>query len=248
MAKAKAKAKGKIITAVQVLLAVVVVGAVGFLGWHAYQYWQADMFFSAMEQEYTNNADDNMGFQVDFDAVQEKYPGVVAWLRVPDLGLSRPVMQGTDDSFYLSHNPSGDYSYDGSIFLSAGCESLSDAHLLIYGHNMRDGSMFGSMDKFQDSSFFKTAAQTVYLYTPTETRVYKMFSVQVVSPYSSVYTLGFQHDEEFGAFVKQLQADSMHKTKNTVTQDDQVLTLSTCSNHVNRLVVSCVLSKTVPVS
>ena len=179
---------------------------------------------------------------VDFAALTAVCPDAVAWLEIPDLGISYPVMQGQDNTYYLTHAPDGSANAVGSIFLDH-TNAWDDAHLLVYGHTMQDGSMFGSLQKYTDESFYTSGSDEVLLYTPAETRRYKIFAVQRVAPDAAIYTLGFGHDAIFEEFLEAIQAGAMYSTGVPVNSADQVLTLSTCAtmSGADRLVVSAVL-------
>lgn len=236
---AKGKSRNRVITVIQVLLGLVVVGALAWLGFRGYSYYSASEYFSAFEQNYTQeNAKGK--FQVIWDKFKKDCPDAVAWLRVPGVDLSYPVMQGTDNEFYLHHDPQGGYVFVGSIFMDCENESLDDPHVLMYGHNMIDGSMFGKLSKYRDASFTKKNDK-FYVYTPEGRRTYQIFAVQSVPATSDVFTLGYKHSKAFGEFLKGLKAGSMFDTGVKVTKDDCVLSLSTCSSHTTRLVVSAKL-------
>lgn len=234
-----ASSRKRVITVIQILLALVVIGAVSWLGFKGYNYYSASQYFDAFEQTYVQETAKGK-FQVMWKKFKKECPDAVAWLRVPGVGLSYPVMQGTDNEFYLHHDPQGGYVFVGSVFMDCNNESVADPHVILYGHNMIDGSMFGKLGKFRDASFAKKNS-TIYLYTPEGRRTYQVFAVQSVSATSDLFTVGFEHDDRFGEFVKKLQSGSFFSTKVEVDQSDSVLSLSTCSSHSTRLVVSAKL-------
>lgn len=234
-----ASSKKRILTVIQIVMMLVVIGAVGWLGFKGYSYYSAAQYFDAFEQTYAQeNAKGK--FQVIWKKFQKDCPDAVAWLRVPGVDLSYPVMHGADNEFYLHHNPQGDYVFVGSVFMDCRNESVDDPHVILYGHNMIDGSMFGKLGKFRDASFAKKNS-TIYMYTPSGRRTYQIFSVQSVSDTSEIFSVGFAHDEEFGRFVDTLQSGSMFSDNVEVDQSDSVLSLSTCETHSTRLVISAKL-------
>ena len=105
---------------------------------------------------------------VDFAALQEINPDVVAWIRIPGV-LEYPVVRGEDNSYYLNHTVQKTYNIAGSIFLDYRNErDFSDSKNIIYGHNMKDGSMFSNLKQYQDSVFRKNS-DSAYLYLPEKT-------------------------------------------------------------------------------
>jgi len=116
----------------------------------------------------------------------------------------------------------------------------TDLYDLIYGHNMRDESMYGQLDNYVNEDFYKQGTGAFYIYTPKGSYRYKIFAVDIVDPADDVYQMGFKNPQVFGAFVKQLKNNSMYETGVEVEGYDRIVTLSTCSS-TNRLVLSAKL-------
>ena len=105
------------------------------------------------EEEESGEAGSAEAFTVDFAVLQQINEDIVAWLRIPGV-LDYPVVQGTDNSYYLHHTFRKEYNIAGSIFLDArNMADFSDSKNIIYGHNMRNGSMFHVLRKFPGSGF-----------------------------------------------------------------------------------------------
>lgn len=116
------------------------------------------------------------GEAVDFTYWQSKNPDVCAWIRVPGTEIDYPVLQSEteSDDYYLSHDIEKESNLYGAIYIEKeNSKDFTDPNTVIYGHNMRDGTMFGSLKKFTEKDFFeKHDSFTVYL--PGETREYKI--------------------------------------------------------------------------
>ena len=94
--------------------------------------------------------------QVDFNKLEEINPDVIAWIEIPGLEISYPVVQGRDNDYYLHHLITGENHKSGSIFMDFhNQEDLSDRNSIIYGHNMKDGSMFGTLDQYQSQALYR---------------------------------------------------------------------------------------------
>ena len=134
---------------------------------------QAEM----QEEEESGEAGSAEAFTVDFEALQQINPDIVAWLRIPGV-LDYPVVQGTDNSYYLHNTFRKEYNIAGSIFLDArNASDFSDSKNIIYGHNMRNGSMFHVLRKFQDLDFYQ-ANREIWLYLPDgSVQVYEIVAV-----------------------------------------------------------------------
>ena len=114
--------------------------------------------------------------QIDFAGLQAVNPDVIAWIDIPGLSVSYPVVQGEDNSYYLHHLFTGEYNSSGSIF--ADCHNqpdFTDQNTIIYGHNMKTGSMFQNLHNYQEREFFDNN-RDVTIYTPDAIRHYKIFA------------------------------------------------------------------------
>lgn len=185
---------------------------------------------------------------VDFEALQAASPYAVAWLQVSGVSaIDYPVVQYTDDNHFLDHSWDGQDSRYGAIFLEAqNASDFSDAYTLIYGHNMKDGSMFGGLKKYAEASFYEENGGMITLCLPGEVRSYQIFSVRYVSPDDAeTYTLWNGADDSFEAALQTMKRESVYDTGVPVSAEDRILTLSTCAGD-NRLVVHAKLISTVP--
>ena len=233
--------KKKAITAVQVVIGVLVIAGIAWLLFKLFGYNQAQQVYRNIDAAYASDIKGDYEGDpspIDFAALKDEYPTVIAWLKMEDVNISYPVVQGTDNDYYLSHDPSGQENIDGSIFADYRTKSLdTDLYCLLYGHNMLDESMFGQLDDYTSEEFYKHGTGVFYIYTPTASYRYKIFAVDVVDPSSDVYQMGFTNTQVFGAFVNGLKERSMYDTGVDVNGYDHVITLSTCSD-TNRLVLS----------
>lgn len=175
------------------------------------------------EKDDGENGDDEnpeTAVTVDFEELQKINPDIVAWIRIEGLGIDYPIVQGTDNEHYLHYTFRGEANVAGSIFLDYRNKAdFSDSKIILYGHNMKNGSMFGSLKKYRDESVL-LENQIVTIYLPGN-KVWK-FEVQecrIVNVNDSCYEIGDDRVEEDESGSKEL-------------------ILSTCSNFADqRLVV-----------
>ncbi len=217
-----------------------VVAGVAWLVFKMVGYGQAQRIYQQIDAAYAADLDGTYEGEpapIDFAAVQKEYPDVVAWLKMDDVDVNYPIVQGSDNDHYLHFDPSGAENIAGSIFLDYRNKSLdTDLYALIYGHNMRDESMFGKLDDYTSEDFYRKGTGAFCIYTPKGSYRYKIFAVNVVDPTNDVYQTGFTNTQAFAAFAKQLKESSMYDTGVDVSGSDHVVTLSTCSNS-DRLVL-----------
>ena len=227
----------RVLTAIQIVILVLVVAGVVWLVNKSTGYSQAQQIYHEIETAYAFEPIDGDSSSIDFAALQEKYPDVKAWLKMDDVDISYPIVQGTDNEYYLHYDAAGNENIDGSIFMDYRNRSLSDLHVLVYGHNMLDESMFGQLDEYMNEEFYRKGTGAFTIFTPEGSYRYQIFAVDIVDPMDDVYQVGYQNPTVFAGFVKQLKANSMYDTGVEVSGGDHVVTLSTCSNE-DRLVLS----------
>lgn len=171
-------------------------------------------------------------YTVDFASLQSASPYAIGWIQVSGIDvIDYPVVQCSNDTFFLTHSWEGAENRYGAIFMEAANDpGFNDCYTLIYGHYMKDGTMFGSLLDYQDADFFAENGGVITIYLPGETRTYQVFSVERVDGSDpSVFSTGFVHDEIFGEFVRSMKERSLYDTGVDVSAEDDVISLSTCA-------------------
>ena len=186
---------------------------------------------------------------VDFEGLREKNPDVVAWIQIPALeGLDYPVVIGEDNAYYVNHNWENQESEEGAIFLDFRNHSdFSQPHNILYGHCMKDGTMFQPLGQWEKESFLRGSDRTVLLYLPEEVRVYEIIGSERVNAldsrvYKTDYAAGDTWADAIGETLRHLWYDS------DVEYDgnSEILTLSTCMGGDQRLTVHAICVERVP--
>lgn len=140
---------------------------------------------------------------IDFAALTAKNPDTVGWIRVPDTKIDYPIVQSTDNQYYLHKNFAGEDSVYGAIYLDADSQSdFSGWNNPIYGHHMKDGSMFQNIVKFKDPDFFQ-AHRYLEIYTPKRTIHLKTLACYYSDSDGIVRQTSFPSQEAFTAWVKE---------------------------------------------
>jgi len=165
---------------------------------------------------------------VDFALLESINPDVVAWISSPD-GISYPVVQGADNSYYLNHLFDGTENRNGSIFVDCrNAPGFADRNTFIYGHNMRNGTMFAGLANYSSQSYYETYPKLL-LTTPEQTWVLQVFAGYITPGNSDIYQLTFENDENFEAYLQKIRALSDFTSDVAVTAQDRIVTLSTCT-------------------
>ena len=175
-----------------------------------------------------------LGSRVDFDLLFDINPDLYAWLLVNDTNIDYPVAQHPeDDYFYLNHDMYGEPRFAGCPYtMLANKMDFSDPNTVIYGHNMKSGSMFSTLHYFEDADFFNTHPY-IYVYTQDKILVYETFAARFFTD-DDVLTVynNFEDEKSFQQFLDDIYNNrSMRNNIRSdfeVTTNDRILTLSTC--------------------
>ena len=180
--------------------------------------------------------------QVDLEALQEENPDTVGWLYYPACGIDYPVMQDSDNGYYIDHTYQGDRNAVGSIFMDAyNSAGLTDRNTFLYGHNMRNGEMFGRLKEIREEGVV-SANPYIWLYTADGWQCYEIFSYHDAGTDDSSFLIRFEDDEDFLAYVDHVRAMSEAELAVEISAEDSVLTLSTCTGDSSvRFLVHAVL-------
>nr|WP_289765313.1 class B sortase [uncultured Acetatifactor sp.] len=160
---------------------------------------------------------------------------LIGWVKIDDTYIDYPVMQTTDNEYYLDHNMNQEYDKNGTIFMDKDCDVLKPStNFILYGHHMKNGRMFGQLDQYKNESFYKEhpliSFDTIYekgtyqIMYVFRAKVYKETEI-VFKYYQFIEANG---EQEFDSAMEEMAALSLYDTGVTAQYGDQLLTLSTC--------------------
>ncbi len=238
----------KLVLAALLTLSLLVLSAGGYvLGQRTAEYAEGDEAYSGLE-EYVSfpssfpGEDESGGLQqtetpqvqsgapnVDFAALSRINPDIVGWLYCEGTQINYPVVQGSDDEYYLDHLFDGTQNVNGCLFLDSRVDaSFSSVHSIIYGHHMRSGAMFAALDGYKRQSFYD-AHRAMLLITPDATYDVQLFAAYVADPSEDAWEVSFANDGEIQTWIDAAIAQSTFTSDVKPTPGDRLLTLSTCS-------------------
>lgn len=192
---------------------------------------------------------DEKGVYIAFDELMKNNSDIKAWMKIEGTNINNPVYQTTDNDYYIDHDMNKQQSRYGALFIDKDAiisPSGNNKNVVVYGHHMRDGTMFGTLKKYTDINFYKQhpIIDFTTLYIDADYKVFSVFITNTLPEHDNGnvfnYRLSeFNTDEEFLNFVAQVQARSIITTGVEVTAEDELLTLSTCTYEFDdaRLVV-----------
>lgn len=193
--------------------------------------------FVEYTEETTNNEEqeDNTSnkYNIDFTTLKEKNSDTAGFLKVNGTNIENIVVKGNDNSYYLKHNFNKEYNTAGWIFADYHNKlDGTDRNIIIYGHNMRNNTMFGTLhnvlnDKWKDVE----ENRYITLITEQESYIYEVFSVYQIEAEDYYMTTDFKNNEEFLKFANTLKSRSKYNFIVDIKENDSILTLSTCANN-----------------
>ena len=180
---------------------------------------------------------------IDFDSLRSINTDVIGWIYMEALPeISYPVVQGEDNNFYLHQTYEKNYNFAGTIFIDyENKRDFSDCNTLVYGHNMKNGSMFGMLKKYRADETLYNTSKYFWILTPEKDYRYEIIAAYTTSVNSDTYTLFKGPGKEFLEYEKKMFQNSEIRTDATASEanvKDKIVTLSTCTgNQATRFVV-----------
>ena len=179
--------------------------------------------------------------EVDFDKLKSVNEDVVGWIYVDALpDISYPIVKGKDNQTYLHQTYEKNYNFAGTIFVDyENSGDFSDCNTLVYGHNMKNGSMFGHLKKFRENDKLYKQDKYFWILTPDKNYRYEIISAYTTGVNSDTYTLFKGPGDEFQSYLETIKGYSEIQTDpGELTIKDKIVTLSTCTgNESTRFVV-----------
>ena len=218
-----------------ILIAILIFSGIKIINWYLNNKEngeiQKEISKSITINEDKENVEDK--YKVDFNRLKEKNSDAVAWLKVNGTKIEYVVVKTNDNNYYLTHNYEKKYSVAGWIFADYKNKfDGTDKNIVIYGHNMKNNSMFGSLkDVIKEEWYNNEDNYKIILITENETIVYEVFSVYQIEKEDYYIQTYFKDDETFEKFVKTIKERSVKDFNTNITKEDSILTLSTCANN-----------------
>ena len=174
----------------------------------------------------TDNAE--LPIKVDFDALKKINPDVVGWLYCKDTKINYPIVQTNNNEYYLHKMVNGEYNFAGTLFADYRCEKdFAGLNTIVYGHSMKNGSMFGQLPKYRKQDFYDSHP-TMWLLTPDKTYKVELLAGQLTASDSDAYDI-INKPDVLNKYLKTAVNQSTFKTKSSVDDAEKILILSTCS-------------------
>lgn len=229
-----------------------------FAGVKLFSIWQG---YKVSEDEYKEiantyvdvNKDANIGddtedtpwyelAKVDIKGLQEQNPDVCGYILFENEDISYPVLHASDNDYYLHRTLEKTEAKAGSIFMECANDSdFEDSHTIVYGHNMKNLSMFGKLRYYRTDNDYYADHQYFQIFVDGAVYRYQIYAYKVVEDGAYIYKTYYDGSDDFAEFANKIGADSSRNTGIEINPDDKVITLSTCTgNDEERFTVSAV--------
>lgn len=169
--------------------------------------------------------------QIDFAKLRERNPDIIGWISVDGTNIDYPIVKSKDNVDYLKTDVDGDENINGSIFMDMfNNADMKDKVTVIYGHNMKNGTMFAALHDFEDEDFFDENRE-IKIYTPDGMRVYEIVAAYLTDDRNILYDTDFNNRNVYQKYIdsvvnnREAGANILSKE---ITPEDYILTLSTC--------------------
>ena len=252
----KKKKKKKKTTVGDVILTVILIIAIGVFGYAAFNLFNIYTEYKKGSDEYNAIAEmavtereptkstqtivteptQSMGLQapmsIDFASLRAINDDVIGWIYIPALeDVSYPVVRGLDNNFYLHQTYQKNYNFAGTIFVDKdNNDDFNDCNTIIYGHNMKNGTMFGQLRKFSESTEAYDTNKYFWIFTPDVDYRYEIIAAYTTAINSYTYTLFKGPGQEFVNYLYSIvEASDIPTTHGAMGVNDKVVTLSTCT-------------------
>lgn len=191
--------------------------------------------YDAVRQEYieeVQKSPENIDYKGLYNKLKESNTDYRGWITVENTDIDYPIVQGTDNDFYLKHDFNKKESISGCVFMDYLNEVDKDDNIILYGHNMRNGSMFSKLQNFKENEFFYQNNKVIIKDEAGE-HTYEVFSVYVLKPGDKLGKINYSSADEFNEYIKFIKNKSFYASDIKVEKGDKILTLVTCTYEID---------------
>ena len=181
---------------------------------------------------------------VNFDNLKKINSDVVGWIKINGTNINYPFVQSKDNKYYLTHSFSKSYNNAGLVFLDYRNNNINNRNTIIYAHGRTDKTMFGTLRKVLNNGWINNKNNYVIkIFTEKENSLWQIFSIYHIPTTNDYLQTEFKDEREYQRFLNILKNRSNHNFNTSITSNNTILTLSTCYNDSEKMVVHAKLIK-----
>ena len=181
---------------------------------------------------------------VNFDNLKKINSDVVGWIKINGTNINYPFVQSKDNKYYLTHSFSKSYNNAGLVFLDYRNNNINNRNTIIYAHGRTDKTMFGTLRKVLNNGWINnTNNYVIKISTEKENSLWQIFSIYHIPTTNDYLQTEFKDEREYQRFLNILKNRSNHNFNTSITSNNTILTLSTCYNDSEKMVVHAKLIK-----
>ncbi len=225
---------------IRIIILIIALGLMGFSGYKLLEiyreYKAGESFYEDYVEKFVNTShakevgkveEEDTGLTIDFDALLAENPDIVGWIYSEGTVINYPIVQADDNDYYLRRMLDGNHNTAGSIFMDfRNSPDFSDLNTIIYGHNMKNQTMFGTLKEYRDQDYYEKHPE-IYIYTP-----HKKYSIKLIAGYriDMYYDIDIlpQDWEELKSLYDEVVGLSTFQADIPLKEGDRLVTLATC--------------------
>lgn len=231
------------------LLIIIIVLQLIKISWYKISLVHENKAYVHLRQEVVTDKEENKNeFKINLETIKAQNKQVVGWIRIPETNINYPIMQEKDNKYYLNHNFNNEVSISGSIFMDYR-NNISKQHIeeygldqniILYGHNMKNNTMFGELERYKNVEM-TNKNDLIIVNINDDILVYRIFAVYTSNPKFNYRQIDYS-EEEFENFINVVKEKNNLKDEINISSQDKILTLSTCDDK-ERLVIHAKLQR-----
>ena len=192
-----------------------------------------------IEYNKADNSYEKIRVEKEEENLYDKYEDYRGWIKIDNTNINYPIVQGKDNLFYLDKDINKNYLSSGSIFMNYLNHGFNDENTVLFGHHMRNKTMFAQLKKYKEKEFFYGDNDIVIEVENGKVLKYKVFSAYVTDSKDNYIKTNFDDKDQYKEFLEDIKNKSQYKSDIDVNENDKIITLSTCSYEFNdaRMVV-----------
>ena len=197
-------------------------------------YKEIEDYYENTVDEYVEVKDDGTIDYVDLPKLIEKNSDVKGWIYIGGTTINYPLLQGPNNDYYLYVNHDDEYSGAGSIYIDSGCKGdLSDDHTIIYGHNMKNDTMFGTLNDFKVQEHGDDHPYVYILKPDGKWNKYEIFAYYRADVFDGTFDLFTENAEKMDNYIDLIASKNYYDNTKLPTEGEKIITLSTCTEDLD---------------